>query len=101
MNRCGITILAAATFYAAIALPVSPAAAEPPKLDLRPTVNPQAGKYVTAVGDAFHYDGQPIRFWGINLNDYFEQYWNYASIDNIVVRLRNMGINCLKQWLRA
>ncbi len=67
-----------------------------PKLDLRPAVGPQTGKYVTRKGSDFYYDSKPIRFLGINIHA--GEWKTYESIDNYVNRLANMNINAVRLW---
>lgn len=47
-------------------------------------------------GEALTRDGEPIRFWGINVN---LQPWNtHASIDSMVARIKEVGFNAVRLW---
>lgn len=66
------------------------------KLDLTINRKPRNGTYVVRRGSNFFYGNKPIRFWGMNLQA--GEFKSYEAIDNVVIRIRNIGCNAVRLW---
>ena len=66
------------------------------KLKLTRRLKPVSGQFVTRKGADFYYNGEPIRFFGVNMSGSFK---NRAEVDLYIDRLLAMNVNAVRLWM--